>query len=221
MCLTPATAAYANAGVRLRILGATHRYGFSLVVDPGKVKAPKDLERPEVRIACLREGTASDLFLHRTVEKFGLSKVLIRRTRRMNPFLAILAISRGEVDAAFLPEHWASLVEELGFKAILTAQQVWPDMPGSVIVIREEALRRDPDLAEALQRVNRRATLWINSHRFEATELVRRALSIAEPKGASASPLPALTRAVIERAMARLSYDDRSEGGPKDRRLPL
>jgi len=65
LCLPPAILAYANAGVPIKIVAGTHKYGFGVVVDPAKIKTVKDLEKPDIRLGCLREGTATDVFLHK------------------------------------------------------------------------------------------------------------------------------------------------------------
>jgi NitT/TauT family transport system substrate-binding protein len=46
LCLVPAINAYANAGVPLKIVTGTHKYGYGLVVDPKKLKQPKTWKIP-------------------------------------------------------------------------------------------------------------------------------------------------------------------------------
>src|SRR6056297_1620339 len=58
VCLVPAINAYANAKVPIRVVAGTHKYGYSLVVDPDKVKNVKDLENPDLSLGCVREGGA-------------------------------------------------------------------------------------------------------------------------------------------------------------------
>ena len=48
ICLVPAISAYANAGVPLKIVAGTHKYGYGLAVNPDKVKTVEDLE-PEIK----------------------------------------------------------------------------------------------------------------------------------------------------------------------------
>ena len=38
ICLVPAINAFANAGVSLKIVAGTHKYGYGLVVNPEKIK---------------------------------------------------------------------------------------------------------------------------------------------------------------------------------------
>jgi NitT/TauT family transport system substrate-binding protein len=47
MCLVPAINAYANAGVPIKIVAGTHRYGYGLVVNPDRIRDIEDLEKPD------------------------------------------------------------------------------------------------------------------------------------------------------------------------------
>src|SRR5665648_1043621 len=68
MCLIPAINVYANARVPIKIITGTHKYGYGLVVNPDKIKSIKDLEGPDIRIGCVREGGAVDVLLHKTID---------------------------------------------------------------------------------------------------------------------------------------------------------
>ncbi|MCJ7789203.1 MAG: ABC transporter substrate-binding protein, partial [Candidatus Atribacteria bacterium] len=58
MCLVPALEVFVNAKVPIKIIAGTHKYGYGLVVNPDKVKTIQDLEKPDIRIGCVREGGA-------------------------------------------------------------------------------------------------------------------------------------------------------------------
>jgi len=138
ICLVPAITAYANANVPIRIIAGTHKRGYGLVGDPRKIKAIEDLQGRNIRIGCVREGGATDVFLQRVIDRYGLDRAsILPKIRRMNPPKQVLAVGLGQLDVAVLPEHHASMVEGFGFKMILTGMDVWPSMQGSV-----EALRR-------------------------------------------------------------------------------
>ncbi|MCD6173440.1 MAG: ABC transporter substrate-binding protein, partial [Sulfurimonas sp.] len=47
ICLSPAINAYANARVPLKIVCGLHLYGYSLVVNPDKIKKVEDLNNPK------------------------------------------------------------------------------------------------------------------------------------------------------------------------------
>jgi len=212
ICLVPAINAYANAQVPLRIIAGTHKYGYGLVVDSGKIKIVEDLGKPGIRIGSVREGGAVDVLLHRVLEKFGLEKgMLLNRVQRMNPPKQVLAIKMRQLDAAFLPEQWATMAEGHGFAMLLTAKDVWPHMQGSVLVVKEELIRSDPDLIRKLVMVTQKATDWTIKNPTEAAAIMARQLSIT---GDKASPIQAtkiaanleITPQILLRSMARLEY---------------
>ncbi len=183
ICLVPALNVYANAGVPIRIVAGTHKYGYGLVVNPRIIKEVKDLERPGVRIGCVREGGAVDVLLHKAIDRFGLvpSRIL-DKVQRMNPPKQLLAIKMGQLDAAFLPEQWATMATNYGFRMLLTARDLWPRMQGSVLVVKEELIREHPEKVRALVRVTRNATDWINRHPRESAQILARQLSLTGEK---------------------------------------
>ena len=212
ICLIPAINVYANAKVPIKIVAGTHKYGYGLVVNPEKIKSIKDLEEPEIRIGCVREGGAVDVLLHKTIDKYNLDeKKILNNIQRMNPPKQVLAIKAGQLDAAFLPEQWATMTEDLGFKMLLISQEVWPEMQGSVLVVKGELIRDHPDLVMKLVKVSQKATDWINQHPQEAAEIVARQLQEA---GGSLFPVEItdmatkieITPEVLLRSMNRLEY---------------
>jgi NitT/TauT family transport system substrate-binding protein len=215
LCLVPAINAYANAKVALKIIAGTHKYGYGLVVNSSKIKTVKDLEKPGIRIGSVREGGAVDVLLHRVLDKYGLNKgMLLNRVQRMNPPKQVLAIKNGLLDAAFLPEQWATMAEGLGFTMLLTAQDVWPHMQGSVLVATEELIGQDPEMIRRLVKVTQKATDWIVNNPTEAATVVARQLSVTGEKvlpiketriGASLEINPH----ILLKSMARLEYTPR------------
>ncbi len=181
ICLVPAINAYANAGVPIKIVAGTHKYGYGLVVNPDKIKTVGDLEQQHMRIGCVREGGSVDVLLHKMIDAYDLkADSVLSNIQRMNPPKQVLAIKMGELDAAFLPEHWATMAEDLGFQMLLMSQDVWPDLQGSVLVAKEDMIRSHPDAIGGLVRVSQKATDWINLYPREAAEVVTRQLESAE-----------------------------------------
>jgi NitT/TauT family transport system substrate-binding protein len=212
MCLVPAIDVFANAKVPIKIIAGTHKYGYGLVVNPDKVKTIQDLEKPDIRIGCVREGGAVDVLLHKIIDKYNLKEEkIISNIRRMSPPKQILAIQSGQLDAAFLPEQWSTMAEEFGFRMLLMSQEVWPGMQGSVLVVKEELIKNHPDLVKKLVRVSKRATNWANQYREEAAEVVARQLQKA---GGSLFPVEdadlvskiEITLKVLLKSMNRLEY---------------
>lgn len=212
MCLIPAINVYANAKVPIKIVAGTHKYGYGLVVNPDKIKNIKDLEKSDIRLGCVREGGAVDVLLHRTIDKYNLDEEkILSRIQRMNPPKQVMAIKMGQLDAAFLPEQWATMAEDFGFKMLLMSQEVWPEMQGSVLVVKEELIRDHPEAVEKLVKISQKATDWINQHPQEAAEIVARQLQEA---GGSLFPVEIadiatkteITPAILLKSMNRLKY---------------
>ena len=212
LCLVPAINVYANAGVEIRIVAGTHKYGYSLVVDPDKIETVYDLENPEIRIGCVREGGAVDVLLHKTIDEYGLDEEkVMANVQRMNPQKLTLAVSMGQLDAAFIPEQWATMTEESGFETLLLSQDIWPDMQGSVLVVKQDLIDNHPEIVERLVELTDRANEWANDHPDEAAEVVARQLGGV---GSDLFPVEVadvvaqleITPEVLLRSMARLDY---------------
>lgn len=212
MCLIPAINVYANAKVSIKIVAGTHKYGYGLVVNPEKIKSVKNLEKPGIRIGCVREGGAVDVLLHRTIDKYNLDEEkVLSRIQRMNPPKQVMAIKMGQLDAAFLPEQWASMAEDFGFKMLLVSQEVWPEMQGSVLVVKEELIRDHPEVVKKLVKISQKATDWINQHPQEAAKIVTRQLqevggNLFPVEIADVATKAKITPEVLLRSMNRLEY---------------
>ncbi|UCG63765.1 MAG: ABC transporter substrate-binding protein [Deltaproteobacteria bacterium] len=215
VCLVPAINAYANAKVPLKIIAGTHRYGYGLVVNPRKIKLIRDLEKPGIRIGSVREGGAVDVLLHRVIDMYDLDEgMILRRVKQMNPPKQILAIKMGQLDAAFLPEQWATMAEDFGLTMLLTGKDVWPEMQGSVLAVKEELIRDDPEIARGLVKATQKATDWVNERPIEAATIMARQMSVTGEqlfpfKAAKVAARLEITPQVLLRSMARLDYTTR------------
>jgi NitT/TauT family transport system substrate-binding protein len=212
LCLVPAINVYANAGVPIRIVAGTHKYGYGLVVDPDRIKTVKELEQEGIRLGCVQEGGTVDVLMHKVIEKYGLDETkIISNVQRMNPQKLALAIKMGQLDAAFMPEQWATMAEELGFEMILMSQDIWPDMEGSVLVVKQSLLNNNPDVVEKLVKVTQKATNWSNENPEEAAVIMARQLGGV---GSSLQPVEIadvvgqleITPQALLRSMDRLDY---------------
>jgi NitT/TauT family transport system substrate-binding protein len=212
ICLVPAINVYANAWVPIKIVAGTHKYGYGLVVNPDKVETVSDLENPDIRIGCVREGGAVDVLMHKTIDKYGLDEAkVIDNIQRMNPPKIVLSLGLGQLDAAFLPEQWATMAEDYGFEMLLMSQDIWPEMQGSVLVVKQDLIENSPDVVARLVEVSQKATDWANENLEEAAEVMARQLGIAgsdimpQALGDSSGSLE-ITAGALLRSMERLDY---------------
>ncbi len=212
ICLVPAINAYANAGVQIKIVAGTHKYGYALVVNPEKVSDVEDLEAEDVRIGCVREGGAVDVILNKVLDEYSLDEeAILSKVQRMDPAKQLLAIQSGQLDAAFLPEQWATMAEEYGFEMMVMTQDVWPEMQGSVLVVKEDLIENHPEVVRKLIKVSQKATEWINENPEEAAEVLARQLgSVGEgifpTEVAEVAAQLEITPKVLLKSMARMEY---------------
>jgi len=180
VCLIPAISAYANGKVPIKVVAGTHKYGYGLLVNSNKVKTVKDLEKPDIRLACQREGSPTDAVMHKMIEKYGLDKnTILKKVRRMPPPKVLLALKMGQIDAGFCPEQFPTMGEELGFKVFLTAQGVWPQMQGSVLVVRDALIKDNPEIVRKLVKITQRGVRYIYEHPEDAARIAAGSLTVA------------------------------------------
>lgn len=212
ICLVPAINARANGGVDIKIVCGTHKYGYGLVVNPAKVSAVEDLAKEGVKIGCAQPGTPTDLLLQHLCEQHDLPREEIsKRVQRMNPPAQVLALQAGKIDACFVPEHWATMAEAAGFKVLVTAQEIWPDMQGSVLAVKSDLLESHPDVVEKLVDITGKANGWINENPDEAAAILAQRLTVTgqtvlpEKAVESAAKLQ-VTPEIVAKSMSRLEY---------------
>jgi NitT/TauT family transport system substrate-binding protein len=212
ICMVPAINAYANAGVQLKIVAGTHKYGYGLVVNPDKIETIEDLEESGVRIGCVQEGGAVDVILHKTIDTYNLDEdKVLANIQRMNPAKQVLAIQMGRLDAAFLPEQWATMAEEFGFEMMVMTQDVWPEMQGSVLVVKEDLINDHPEVVSKLIEVSQKATDWANQYPDQAAEVLARQLGSAgegifPTEVAEVTSQLEITQEVLLKSMARMEF---------------
>jgi len=183
ICLIPAICAYSNGNVPLKVVAGTHKYGYGLLVDPAKIKTVHDLENPGIRIGCPREGSPNDALLHKMIEKYNLDKdKILSNIRRMDPSVVLMALKMGQLDAGFCCEQFPTMGEELGFQELLTAQDLWPEMQGSVLVVTDDLINNHPEIVAKLVKVTERGIQYIHQHPEDAAIITAGELSIVGNK---------------------------------------
>ncbi|KAF5414607.1 MAG: hypothetical protein C5S49_06840 [Candidatus Methanogaster sp.] len=185
ICLSPAILAY-DRGVPIRIVSGTHKHGYGLVASPD-ITNISDLNG--ATIGCVREGGMVDLLLNRMIQEYDLKDV---RIQRMDPLKQVIALETGRIDAAFLPEHHATVAESKGFMMLITSHELWHEMQGSVLVVKRELIEDDPETVRSLVRVTERATIWINVNPDDASLILAEELD-TDPE-------------IIRRSISRLNY---------------
>ena len=163
-------------GKSLKILAGTASSGVSLVVHPNSgIKSPKDFSGK--KIAAPQIGNTQDISLRsflyqnnlKPVEKGGTVYVI----NVVNPDIFTL-FSKGELDAAWVPEPWATrLVQQLGGIRLFQEKELWPDQKFSsvVLIVRSEFLEKHHDVVQKWVEAHVQTSDWINEHPDE-TEII-------------------------------------------------
>ncbi len=162
-----------DKGIPVKIVGKYHNYGYELVVNPTKIRNIRDLNGSVVYTP--GKGSPAYLLLLKAEEEYSIKFSAVRFMKPQNILAALLS---GEASAAFLPEHYASVAEYKGMKILLTAKQVWPDMPGSFIVANNELIRKNPKLVGKLLNITYEGINIIRENLTEAIEADSWALGI-------------------------------------------
>jgi len=212
ICLVPAINARVNGGVDIKVVAGTHKYGYGLVVDAAKITKIEDLAGQGLKLGCTQAGTSVDVLLQRLCEVQGLpTQQIAEGAQRMNPPSQVLALQAGKIDACFVPEHWATMAATSGYKLLATAQDIWPDLQGSVLVVKSELLENHPDVVEKLVRVTDEANVWINDHPDEAAAILAESLTVSDQmvlpdKAVESAAKLQVTPEIVADSMTRLEY---------------
>jgi NitT/TauT family transport system substrate-binding protein len=163
-------------GKSLKILAGAASSGVSLIVHPSSgIKSPADFFGK--RIAAPQIGNTQDVSLRsflyqnnlKPAEKGGTVYVI----NVVNPDIFTL-FSKGELDAAWVPEPWATrLVQQLGGIRLFQEKELWSDQKFSsvVLIVRSEFLEKHHDIVQKWVEAHVQTSDWINDHPDE-TEII-------------------------------------------------
>ncbi len=171
-CLGPALMIIAK-GVPIKIVAKVHNYGYALVVNPRKVKSIKDLNGKVVYAP--GKGSPCYLLLLKIEKKYGVKFAAIKF---MKPPTALAALLSGEIEAAAIPEPYCSVAQYKGLKVLVRASDVWPDMPGSFLVVTESLLKKHPDVVKKLVEVTDAGIRILKSNMTYAAQVDSKVLGI-------------------------------------------
>jgi NitT/TauT family transport system substrate-binding protein len=74
------------------------------------------------------------------------------------------------------------MTEGYGFKVELTARNLWPDMIGSVLAVKDELIQDNPSIVNGLVKATLRATAWMNQYPEKSANLAAGYLSFENEK---------------------------------------
>jgi len=171
VCLGPAILIH-SSGVPVKVISGTHLHGYAIVSKP-EIRDVKELDGKLV--GCPGKGSPCYLVLRMAMEKYGFEPVI----KKIKPYAALNALLTGQLDAVALPEHYVTLAKlRGGCNVLVRSQDLWPEMPGSVLVVREKVLKEKPEAVKRLVDATVKATGFIREHPREAAKIVAEKLGI-------------------------------------------
>ena len=185
-CLGPLIVIRAK-GVPVKVVAMTHTHGYALLARP-EIERVEELKGRVV--ASPGPGSPCYLLLALVLRGRNVSEVQVKR---MPPYIALNALLSGQIDAAALPEHYATIAASKGMRVLVRSQDLWPEMPGSFLAVREELIEENPELVRRLVELNIMGTQYLLKHPEESAEIV------AEKLGTS--------RELMLESMRNLGYD--------------
>jgi NitT/TauT family transport system substrate-binding protein len=175
---SPASTTFAQTdGKELRIIAGSTSAGALLIVRPG-VNLEKPSDFANKRIATPQLGNTQDVALRSWLLSNGLKpkenggNVTVLPTNNAD---TLTAFQNGNIDGAWVPEPWATLLQQqAGGKIFLDERSLWPNglFATTVLVARTSYLHANPDVIDKLVGAHVDTTLWIKSNADEAKKLV-------------------------------------------------
>jgi len=203
----PAVVGYVRShGEAVRLIGGSASGGASLVVRQSSgIQKAADFHGKKV--ATPQQGNTQDVALRSWLRANGL------QAREKGGDVQVLPISnpdqltlflKGQLDAAWSPEPWASrLVHEGGGRIFLDERDLWPNRQFSttVVIVNPQFLKTHPDIVKNFLRAHVELTDWINANVAQAKQIINQQLQKQVGK-----PLP---QDVLDDAFSRMqvTYD--------------
>ncbi|MFR9797658.1 aliphatic sulfonate ABC transporter substrate-binding protein [Streptomyces sp. MS06] len=171
---SPAVNGYTRSGGRnLRIVSGSVSGGVKLVVDPERIRSPRDVRGK--RIATPQLGNTQDVALLDWIDRQGWSVdaqsgkgdvSVIRTDDKVVPD----AYRSGAIDGAWVPEPTASMLVAEGAKVLLDEASLWPghSFATTNVVVSQSFLEEHPKAVEAVLKASVETNAWIGSHPEEA-----------------------------------------------------
>ena len=203
----PAIAGYVRSkGEALRVIAGATSGGAALVVrSAAGISKPEDFHGK--KIATPQLGNTQDVALRAWLQAHNL------KTREKGGDVLVIPIAnpdqltlflKGEIDAAWAPEPWASrLIQEANARLLVDERDLWPNRQfvTAHLIVRTSFLREHPDVVKNWLRAHIELTEWINAKPAEAKQIVNQQIHKDTGK--------ALPAKVLDESFSRLqaTYD--------------
>jgi NitT/TauT family transport system substrate-binding protein len=191
----PTAAMTANLrGANLRVLFTTFERPLFWLYSRPQIREVKDLKNRKVGVGGLNQ--ASYTLLRDLLSTYGLEPgkdyTLIQAGDSAPRFMAL---TTGFIDATLMPLPWNFSAQEAGMHELVALSKSEVIAPTGSIVVREEMLRNEPQLAEQFTRATLKALRYSIERRTGAIASLTRSLKIKDDLAAKGydAARPALT----------------------------
>ena len=203
----PAVVGYIRSqGEAVRMIAGAASGGASLIVRPA-ANLQKSADFHGKKVATPQQGNTQDVALRSWLRANGL------KAREKGGDVQVLPVSnpdqltlflKGQLDAAWAPEPWASrLVHDGGGRIFLDERDLWPNhqFAATVVIVNPKFLKAHPDIVKNFLRAHVLLTEWIGKNSLQAKQIINQQLQAQLGK-----PLP---QAVLDNAFSRMqvTYD--------------
>jgi NitT/TauT family transport system substrate-binding protein len=172
---SPAITAYATSQGGVSIISGATSGGAALMVDPS-IKTSADLEGKT--IATPGAGNTQDVALKKWLkdEGYDVSFDGIGDVTVINQdnSLTVQTFAQGDIDGAWVPEPYASILETKGAVKLVDEADLWPEgqFVTTHLLVANPFLEEHPDLVEDLLQGQIESNTWIADNNDEAKQLV-------------------------------------------------
>lgn len=166
-----------SKGEALQILAGASSGGAALVARKGvAIAGVKDLAGK--RVAVPQTGGTQDISLRHALKVAGLTtkdKGGVVDVVQYAPADTLSLFQRDQLDAAWLPEPWASRLEaEIGATVAVDERTLWPGgkFSTTVVIGRTEFIQKNPEIVKAFLAAHKAAVEAINKDRDAARKVI-------------------------------------------------
>lgn len=157
----------------IKVLAGAASGGTSFIINPkSEIKSASDLEGK--KIAAPPIGNTQDVSLRQYLKENGLKpaekggNVIIFN---LSPTEIYTLFAKGDIDAAWVPEPWASrFVIELDGIRLFNEEELWSDgkFASVLLIASEKFIENNPDVTLKWINANKKSVTWINENPIES-----------------------------------------------------
>ncbi|GAA3710347.1 ABC transporter substrate-binding protein [Zhihengliuella alba] len=156
---SPALASYATSGGESLVVVAGAASGGAALVAREGIDSVEDLAGGQ--IATPQYANTQDLAARALLEERGLTDQ-VEISHATSGTVAQL-FERGQIDAAWQPEPWASLLEASGGHVLVDERELWPEgrFPTALLVVSQRFAAEHPQTVQRLADAHARSLAWL------------------------------------------------------------